>query len=239
MSNLINPFRFAAVGGAFLPTDLANLEFWYDAQDASTFTLDGSDVDQWDDKSINGFDLAQGTTANKPTKTTDSGFDSVLFDGTDDVLSATGISFSITAMTEIMVCRIIANGDAFRLRTSANQNTLQGNVTTSLARRSNQVSAGSTLSVSFSRTMTDFNYTILDFANSSDGDLQDDLANSANDADVGTTQSPVTQIYLGAASASAAIPCNLHVMEWFGYSDRKSSGDITTIKSHLSTKYGL
>jgi hypothetical protein len=39
---------------------------WLDAADASTVTLNGSSVSQWNDKSGNGRNLTQGTSANQP-----------------------------------------------------------------------------------------------------------------------------------------------------------------------------
>lgn len=43
------------------------LGLWLDAADASTITLNGSTVSQWNDKSGRGFDLTQPTAANQPT----------------------------------------------------------------------------------------------------------------------------------------------------------------------------
>ena len=43
-------------------------EFWFDGRDASTFTLDGTSVDQWDDKSGNGRHVLNGNdNATRPT----------------------------------------------------------------------------------------------------------------------------------------------------------------------------
>ena len=51
-----------------LPTDLPgyNLRLWLDAADASTITESGGLVSQWDDKSGNGNDAAQGTGSAQP-----------------------------------------------------------------------------------------------------------------------------------------------------------------------------
>ncbi len=40
-----------AAGGITDPTDITGLILWFDAEDSSTITLNGSDVSQWDDKS--------------------------------------------------------------------------------------------------------------------------------------------------------------------------------------------
>ena len=55
------------LGRAKTPTDISGLIAWYDAQDASTITMDGSNlVSQWSDKSSNANHVTQSTSANKP-----------------------------------------------------------------------------------------------------------------------------------------------------------------------------
>ena len=49
------------------PDDITGLEFWYDGNDASTFTLDGTSVDQWDDKSGNARHVSNAVDATRPT----------------------------------------------------------------------------------------------------------------------------------------------------------------------------
>jgi len=54
------------------PADLGtNLVVWLDASDASTITLNGSNVTQWDDKSGNGWDMSQSTSSAQPLLVTD------------------------------------------------------------------------------------------------------------------------------------------------------------------------
>ena len=70
------------------PAELgASLAMWLDADDASTITLSGSNVTQWDDKSGNGKDVSQGTASRQPTY--DAVNKVITFDGTDDVLVRT------------------------------------------------------------------------------------------------------------------------------------------------------
>ncbi len=50
----------------FNPNDIGSLVFWLDADDLPTITKDGSDrVSQWNDKSVNGINVTQGTAASK------------------------------------------------------------------------------------------------------------------------------------------------------------------------------
>lgn len=74
------PWTPAALGSA--------LALWLDADDASTLTLNGSTVAQWNDKSGNGRHVAQATGSNQPTYNL-TGFNSnpaVVFDGSNDNL---------------------------------------------------------------------------------------------------------------------------------------------------------
>ena len=72
------------------PSELgADLALWLDANDASTITLNGSNVSQWDDKSGNNHHVIQATSSAQPTyqPTGFVGKPTVYFDDTDDVLA--------------------------------------------------------------------------------------------------------------------------------------------------------
>lgn len=66
----------ASAGGAgvaaelWTPAELDGVQLWLDASDASTITLNGSTVSQWDDKSGNNRHATQATASNQPTYTT-------------------------------------------------------------------------------------------------------------------------------------------------------------------------
>jgi hypothetical protein len=79
----------------FNPRSISGLTAWFDADDASTFTLNGTAVSEWRDKSGNGYAVSQGTSNNQPARTgTVLGRATVDFDGSNDCLFAdsTGIS---------------------------------------------------------------------------------------------------------------------------------------------------
>lgn len=69
----------------------SNLGYWLDATDAATLTLSGSEVSQWNDKSGNGVNFTQGTSANRPTLYTDpvTSNQFIRFDGSNDSMSVT------------------------------------------------------------------------------------------------------------------------------------------------------
>lgn len=79
------------------PHDLkwGRLFAWYDFSDLSTITSSGGTVSQVLDKSGNGYTLTQSTGSYQPTLTTVNGRSALLFDGTDDYMTAsTGLNSS-------------------------------------------------------------------------------------------------------------------------------------------------
>ena len=61
---------------------------WLDASDISTITVSGSGVSEWRDKSGWGQDFSQSTDAQRPGLTTAEGLRALLFDGSNDKLTA-------------------------------------------------------------------------------------------------------------------------------------------------------
>lgn len=93
-------------GGAWTPAELgASLALWLDADDASTITLNGSNVSQWDDKSGNDRHVSQAVASEQPeygTRTLNS--KNVLdFDGTEFLTSASHAYTTNGDMTVLMV----------------------------------------------------------------------------------------------------------------------------------------
>ena len=97
----MSPVSMATVGAsskpaAWRPTNLGSaLKLWLDADDSTTFTLNGSNVSQWDDKSGNGYHATQGTDTNRPTRQTNvlNSKACVRFDGVDNRMT-TGYSLN-------------------------------------------------------------------------------------------------------------------------------------------------
>ena len=58
------------VQNSFLPTQISGCQLWFDAADRTTFTLNGSAVSSWRDKSVNGYSVGQATGGNQPTYAT-------------------------------------------------------------------------------------------------------------------------------------------------------------------------
>lgn len=58
--------------GPFTPKSISGLAAWFDADDATTITLNSGNVSEWRDKSGNGRHAAQSTAARQPAYTTNS-----------------------------------------------------------------------------------------------------------------------------------------------------------------------
>lgn len=105
----IGGFAITRVGGAaplWTPAALgANLGLWFDADDASTFTLVGTAVSEWRDKSGNNRHATQVTAANRPVYTTGglNGKPVVTFDGVNDFLSPSAFTGSRIQSSAVVV----------------------------------------------------------------------------------------------------------------------------------------
>lgn len=96
------PYAHGVVWGVsvpefWTPSQLDGLALWLDADDASTITLNGSNVSQWDDKSGNNRNASQTTATSQPTNPIDINNRRVIqFDGSDDFFSVAEFSTSAT-----------------------------------------------------------------------------------------------------------------------------------------------
>lgn len=91
----------------FKPTYLENCHTWLDANDASTVTLNGSNVSQWDDKSGNNRHAKQPTAAKQPLYTIkgQNNLNTITLDGSDDNFAFDN-SFNIQDKTILVVVNV-------------------------------------------------------------------------------------------------------------------------------------
>ena len=98
---------FSSGGVPWTPADLgADLKLWLDADDASTITLNGSTVSQWDDKSGNNFNFANATASGQPAylATGLNGKPSLRTDGADTLFSGTtSLGRNVSGLTSAIV----------------------------------------------------------------------------------------------------------------------------------------
>src|SRR5690606_26767452 len=93
-------------GGGWTPAD-ATMAYWAEAVDDASFSLVSGAVSVWYDKSGNGINVAQSTSANRPTRVTDA----VDFDGTNDRL--TFGSSNLGRNTQAIVAAMVFKCDAY------------------------------------------------------------------------------------------------------------------------------
>ena len=102
------------------PADISTLA-WYDAADASTITLNGSNVSQWDDKSGNGYHATQGTASLQPTNAASSfnGNNSLVFNSS--LLGVPSITFPDTQASFYAVFNV-NNDTSYAVFSDTNEN---------------------------------------------------------------------------------------------------------------------
>lgn len=103
------------------PSSLTNLEFWLDANEASTLTVSGGSVSEWRDRSGKSRHFSNGTTAFQPaySATGLNGKPALNFTG-DDVLSSglvtvTGLAGNLSAFIVSSVSVTSGNGSTSRI----------------------------------------------------------------------------------------------------------------------------
>jgi hypothetical protein len=82
---------------------------WLDSTDASTITLNGSNVSQWNDKSGYGNNVQQTTASKQPLYTTYNGKPAIQFGG-DDYFTTVSNFPALTSYTIFVACRYNAVG---------------------------------------------------------------------------------------------------------------------------------
>jgi hypothetical protein len=119
LNSLIGIIASSAKG--FLPSDLSGLKAWYDAADTATISVSGNAVTQWNDKSTSGYNITQGTAANRPTSglSTQNGKNIITADGGDFLSNSTASNWKfMNDGTVYLVCAAVKFG------TSSNPNAL-------------------------------------------------------------------------------------------------------------------
>lgn len=101
---IINPYAFAASGGAWTPASLTGLQFWLKA-DAIGGLNDGDAITTWADSSGNGNDATQSTGTAKPTYKTGilNGLPCARFDGGDSLRGGGTTSITGTTLTAFAI----------------------------------------------------------------------------------------------------------------------------------------
>jgi hypothetical protein len=216
----------------FAPTDIAGLQLWLDASDASSVTLDGSNnVEQWNDKSGNARHATQATALLRPAYSTAAvnSLNAVTFNGTSHRV-ATG-SFSVSQPYTLCVVISSTNNGSFRVmfESSSPRMSLFSQSGTSLFYNAGSDISGSvTISTNVARLITGV------FAGASSSLRFDKSAVS--------TTSPGTNAIGGGctigSTPSGTFPFAGSICEILLYNTALSGTDLTNVESYLSSRWG-
>jgi hypothetical protein len=242
----------AAAGGGsadpVLPIQ-TNLIFWYDANDLASFTLVGSDVSQWNDRSGNGNHLQQTTSGFRPQRTgTLNGRSTVNFDGTDNYMNSVGNVLLPGDQSFYIVVEPDTNSTLIIFEHSANWNSFSGQiflVNSSTQWQSGIRRAAGTADAKNFTTRTAGAHLIsvvMDGTHAGHSAWQDGAAltgataSSQNDNEgTGTAN---TGLYVGSRNG-ASLFFDGKIAEFIMYDATHNTTDRQTIETYLLDKWGL
>ena len=214
---------------AFSPLDLSPA-LWLDASDTSTITEVGGAVSQWDDKSGNGNDVAQGTAALQPTTGTRTinGLNVLDFDGSDQLL-VNGSTLS-QPNTIFLVASFDAGGGAspYAISSSGTNSTVFSLLTTSSIR----IFAGSNLVSSETCSFAPQIYGAI--INGASSVIRVDGVATSGDAG----SASLTLLSIG-SSYNNLQDLNGAIAEVIIVDGTLTAGQITATESYLADKWGI
>lgn len=230
-------------GGGFNdPTDLANLKMWWDASDAASFSLSGSSVTQWNDKSGNARHLVPRSA--QPARTgSKNGLTTVVFTNDPIRVAATNM-ITGTTMTLLMVVlndagpwgRVISMGPTGGANDYGTSGAVAINTEIS-GGWPNGYSNGSQLAVPGSDYKTVWIAMAYIFGGGNvslyvNGNLEDTTTWSGSPWDI-------DQLEMGGSFNNGDYNSDMEMAECVIYSDVKSGSDLTDVTDYLMTKWGI
>ena len=244
------PYSVAAVRGknfggaaAWSPTDISGLQVWYDFSDISTLyqdsgkttpvTSDGDVIGCVADKSGNGNDATQSTTANKPTYKTgiQNGLSIGRGDGSDDYML---LDSTMTLSTFTIAGAWIFNATGDSVWGDNDDCILQGTNATTISSR---MSGGSWLTQSTTKNPTGSFYVWNVTWAGSGGNHVIYQNGSQEDSDAYTCANfDVTMIF---SRRTALSNLNGDIGELFFYNSVVSEGDLSNIHTYLNNKWAV
>ncbi len=225
--------------GSDVPILIPDLQVWYDADDASSYTLDGSDhLETWLDKSTNNFDVTQGTSTQRALKI-DAGLNGkpvFQFDGNDHYDEPAGfLSFWEFDQTIFMVMRQLLSADEYAWGGQSGSN---ANGFRFISGDDFRFRTGTAVSDNLQINnvgVTSFHYYTLQKESAThrawvDGNLEGSNGNAAN--------SLPTNIAIGARAAGQQ-NLNGQIAELIFYNRALSSLERGQVETYIAQKWGL
>jgi len=216
----------------------SGLKLWLDASDSSTITT-ATGVSQWNDKSGQGNNVSQATTASQPAviSANQNGKDIIRFDGSNDVLirsTYTGGAITQQVYTFI-VCKMpsTANG-VYGWVYDSDASSRHTFIVNSISSPNHQIYAGTALTGT-SVDSTNFKLYSLLF-NGSSSTLRRAKTNILS-GNAGTAN--MNGIWLGSDNGGTTYNSNVEIAEILIYDAILSDTDRDNIESYLTNKWGL
>jgi len=246
--NLINDKSWSiSSGGPAIP----NLIFWIDGHDASTITESGSIISEWDDKSLEDYNISTGSATydvTDPTKPV------AQFNATSDYFergTPSEIDNWTAARTLIMVVKVPATPDGFLYNIGASASTFRDEAL--YFNGSNQIAFNGNHSTSPSRVITGsqpsagfhiFTLQIDSSANNRAVELFQDNVSLGSFASMGSSNLDPNELTIGANPDAGGYQVrgsytNAGIGEFMIYDRLLTTDELSTIHSQLNTKWGI
>jgi len=236
--------------GAFDPRTIANIANWYDADDASTMTLNGSTVSEWRSKVSGGVALAQATANAQPTLSQSSinGKPSLLFDGGDFLSGAQSIPLRDNVV--FAVIRQNASSDNFERSWAlypSSGNDFNNAQAALLEFRGPTILSNHRLRVASNNLNSAFIATGLQplsvaTAILSASKIQLRISGTEYTAAAGTASQTASGIVVGAGYESGAVGsrrAQMNMCEFIRYSRELTATEIAAVERYLGAKWGI
>jgi hypothetical protein len=236
----MSPRLLRPLDTGFNPRKIAGLQLWLDAADASTITID-TGVSEWRDKSATGSVWAQATSGEQPATgtATMNGRNVLLFDGSDDGLSATTPLATTGDLTMFFVQRNLALR-SFGMTYTSGTNTNHFNVRQNASTGKLQIIANNGQVVDADTTGSRLEANdIVSLVIPASGNNSTFVNGASWTPGVGIASKPVltSTHYIG--RRSDGFYANLHVAEIIAYTRALSVTERRRIERYLAAKWGI
>lgn len=262
MGGILMPFM--GIGGINIPqpSNIPGLNLWYDASVSNSAyiqdgggaaPIDGEGVAAWIDKQVTGRNADQTSGTRQPTwqANEQNGLGTLLFDGSNDVLTLNPIgswALSLPGQTTYVVIKANALTGIPRVTTTNTGgyqffwDTYWG-VETAGGRAKSDF-AGDTTNYYYMSQILDGTQTDGDITVQNNKRLRMRINGSPQtltfSTNVGTTTSPTaTGLFVGAASTVAANPFSGYIGEMLIWTRTLNSTEIVAVENYLSEKWGI
>jgi len=228
-------------GRPFTPAALAGLHLWYDAADASTFTLTGALVDQWRDKSGTGSNKTLAPNPNKPTRQLDGARMGVLSNtvGSNQlqasVISPTfGSTVGYTAFIAVRSLAAPVNNTFFRFQAGGSIN---NGVGYPVAFNNTTQDIGFPAIATAATTQTNANIYCIRQDDTTTGIKRQGAAEVTGASTA--TLNGIDKVYIGSAQLSGVVCWDGYIYEFVCYSRVLTTAERAQVEAYLMAKWSI